>query len=345
MRHYRYYLGSILVMAFSLAAVLVHGEEGKHEVKKGDTLWDISNQHLGNPFQWPKVWKENPDIKNPDRIYPGQTIVLPGARTDDTATATPLQEPEKAVEVEVKPEPKKEVIALPEPPQPQLVAGVKTVLYGGFITPRDTRYNRVIGGQNDRAIYGTGDSILAETGRASIKPGDSFTIARVLRPVVHPVTKKSMGNLMTVQGVAVVSGVQKGVASLHVTDSQDAVMEDDLLIPHVEPKPLYKDFTRSSADRAQNGYVIEMKDEKEIAAEHDIVYIDRGGRDGVVLGDTFKVIREGDKITALRHEVPAFYPDEVVAEVTVIGVQEETATVLVSRSTSDIAKGFRFATR
>ena len=50
-----------------------------HGVVKGDTLWGITSSYLKDPFLWPKVWKANPDIKNPDLIYPGQKVAIPGA--------------------------------------------------------------------------------------------------------------------------------------------------------------------------------------------------------------------------------------------------------------------------
>lgn len=50
-----------------------------HTVKKGDTLWDLANQYLGDAFQWPQIYRLNTDIiKNPHWIYPGQTFKLPG---------------------------------------------------------------------------------------------------------------------------------------------------------------------------------------------------------------------------------------------------------------------------
>ena len=48
-----------------------------YKVIKGDTLWDISEAELNDPFLWPGVWKENPGIANPHRIYPDQMIRLP----------------------------------------------------------------------------------------------------------------------------------------------------------------------------------------------------------------------------------------------------------------------------
>ncbi len=49
-------------------------------VKKGDTLWNISNNKLKDPFLWSTIWKENPDIKNSDLIYPGDRIKIPFKR-------------------------------------------------------------------------------------------------------------------------------------------------------------------------------------------------------------------------------------------------------------------------
>jgi hypothetical protein len=45
-------------------------------VQKGDTLWDISGKFLQNPWEWPKIWHVNPEICNPNLIYPGDTVNL-----------------------------------------------------------------------------------------------------------------------------------------------------------------------------------------------------------------------------------------------------------------------------
>lgn len=52
------------------------GDDVIHVVVKGDTLWDISETYLEDPFLWPQVWKlsGNKFIKNPHLIYPGDKI-------------------------------------------------------------------------------------------------------------------------------------------------------------------------------------------------------------------------------------------------------------------------------
>jgi nucleoid-associated protein YgaU len=47
--------------------------EIRHVVVRGDTLWDIAAQYLGDPFQYPELARLS-QIRNPDLIYPGDVI-------------------------------------------------------------------------------------------------------------------------------------------------------------------------------------------------------------------------------------------------------------------------------
>ncbi|WP_320967730.1 LysM peptidoglycan-binding domain-containing protein [Hungatella hathewayi] len=48
-----------------------------HTVQSGDTLWGIAKKYYGNGSQYPKIMSANPDIKNPNLIYPGQVFTIP----------------------------------------------------------------------------------------------------------------------------------------------------------------------------------------------------------------------------------------------------------------------------
>ena len=69
-------------------------------VKRGDTLWDLADEHLDDAYRWPEIYEENrgepqPDggaLTDPDLIQPGWVLDLPsGADADDAAAVHPAE--------------------------------------------------------------------------------------------------------------------------------------------------------------------------------------------------------------------------------------------------------------
>jgi nucleoid-associated protein YgaU len=51
-----------------------------YTVQSGDTLWKISEQVYGNGSKYMKIFEANTDqLENPDRIFPGQKLLIPKA--------------------------------------------------------------------------------------------------------------------------------------------------------------------------------------------------------------------------------------------------------------------------
>lgn len=66
-----------VAVAFADEIVTAQWEETVHVVVKGDTLWDIAEAYLEDPFRWPNIWRINDQVVNPDLIYPGGKIRIP----------------------------------------------------------------------------------------------------------------------------------------------------------------------------------------------------------------------------------------------------------------------------
>ena len=52
------------------------GETMLITIEKGDTLWDLCQEHLKDPLQWRELSKYN-DFTNPHLIYPGEKLRIP----------------------------------------------------------------------------------------------------------------------------------------------------------------------------------------------------------------------------------------------------------------------------
>ena len=50
----------------------------KVTVVSGDTLWALADLHLGDPLRYRDIADLNDTVTNPDLIYPGQVLALPG---------------------------------------------------------------------------------------------------------------------------------------------------------------------------------------------------------------------------------------------------------------------------
>jgi len=73
----------------------------RHEVVRGDSLWDLARRYYGDPYRWPEIHAANRDrIPDPDLIVPGSEVRLPeGARPLDATPAAPSVGPEEAREI------------------------------------------------------------------------------------------------------------------------------------------------------------------------------------------------------------------------------------------------------
>lgn len=81
--------GAILRVPSGETAAMHVASESTISVQTGDSLWRIAATHLGSGAVWPCLAHANPDLRNVDRIYPGQTLQLPVSCRE--ATPAPLK--------------------------------------------------------------------------------------------------------------------------------------------------------------------------------------------------------------------------------------------------------------
>lgn len=77
-------LGAALITGF----VAGPASAATHQVKQGETLSQIASQ---SGTSWQALWRANPSISNPDLIFTGQKLTLPGGSTAKATKASGTQ--------------------------------------------------------------------------------------------------------------------------------------------------------------------------------------------------------------------------------------------------------------
>ncbi len=334
-------------------------EPPPYAIKKGDTLWDISNTFLKDPFLWPFIWKANPGIANPDLIFPGNKLVIPSlapieralkaepAPTEPVAEKqAPVQKAAASVEAPAAAGPKpvqptvsatgeemparKSGIFLPEE-QVYPVLDKYAMLSMGYVSDEETGDAITGSPEKGQSIFGYDDIVYVSMhDAANIKIGDKYLIYTHINNVKHPKTGKNFGKLIKGLGILQITAKDQAanVLTARITLSFDSVEIGNMLTPYQEPVPVYQSSKQKAKDIS--GYILEVTDRRSINAQTDVVYLDKGNADGVEPGDRFSVYEDPAK---------RGFPRKLIGEVQVLIVKEHTATAVVQKSTEAMGKG------
>ncbi|HEU4381917.1 MAG TPA: LysM peptidoglycan-binding domain-containing protein [Anaeromyxobacteraceae bacterium] len=335
-----------------------------YTVKPGDTLWDLSGRFLNNPWYWPKVWSYNPEITNPHWIYPGNVVrFFPSAeeaptRVEPAAPVAAAEEvPSAPRELEDVSKGSLKAEQLGDDDAVAVVGPYKVAQVPSRPAPirRDTfmtrmqleEAGRIVAAFEEKLMLSYLDKIYAEFREpGSVKVGQTYAIYRTEGPVSHPATGETVGYKTLILGQARVTRLDEKAVTLVITASYDAIDRGDYLGPWSEK--LVKAVQVRPNQASVDGYIVSVTPSVLTnLGENNVVYLDKGQADGVEEGNTFQVLRSGDrsKEPPDRPIYDASLPLEVVGTLVVFDVKERNSTAFVARSPVEIYVGDRVQMR
>lgn len=319
-----------------------------YTVKPGDTLWGLSQRFLNNAWYWPRIWSYNPQLDNPNWIYPGNVIrFYPGPDEAPVEVAEPAP-----TDVEEGDEGEVDVGEFDDIPVFEVARGLDQAL--DRMPAANSQLLRREFLVSDDVIEGAGEirhapeekELLSSFDRAYLTtkqrptPGEEMQIFRVVRDVRHPVTGANLGKVVEVVGLVRVEVVSDEEHLGMITESWNQIQRGDLIgtvgeltIDRVSPRP---------NDKEAKGYVVEAaRYPITNVGENHFVFVDRGRSDGVEPGNTFVVVRQGDPFTGEARGMAA----EDIGRILILDVSTKASTGVVIFSNREIFAGDRIEMR
>jgi LysM repeat protein len=357
----------------------VPGTPEEYTIQKGDTLWDLSQKFLNNPWYWPKIWSLNPAIENPHWIYPGNKLrIVPGeggaqapaqvAGVDaNAANAAPEEQPsvgEGSTSVSPPISADMEVVNRNSQESqnslnsvsvsgklaftPPAVVSVRT---SGLVTPEEmANVGRLDASFEEKEMLATYDTAYVEfKNGVPAKPGDKLIIFRPEGAITNPITHQKVADQTKTVGVVKVLSIQGTQATVQVERTFEEIARGDLVRPwvpqdkRVAPRPNTTDVKGMIVQAVNPGLTT--------FGESNEVFIDKGSADGVQEGNTFLVVRQGDGLTNVL--VTKSYaegeggaaaksiktPNENVGFLLVVDAREHVSTAIVVKSVRELQPG------
>jgi hypothetical protein len=312
-----------------------------YQVQQGDTLGGVSKRFFGTPFEWPRIWSYNPDITNPNWIYPSTKLRLVSeqARVEELPRASPSG---------------MRLVALGAGSHKKSVY----LRHEGFVDKDVMRHKGIIAGSPN------GQMLLSENDRVYVQfdhdvratRGQEWSVFRNIRLQERDIPQQ--GILVRISGTVRVTSYdpKHRVASALVVESLEPIERGFSVAPalrsfeYVDPKP---------ATRSVYGKVLGAVDPLHVLGEHQITFVNLGAKDGIEKGNRLFVVRTGDDWrktlpqaerimgTTLEKDTPEprAYPEETIAELRVVWVRTNTAACYITRSTEAIELNDKVRTR
>ncbi|NIR42518.1 MAG: LysM peptidoglycan-binding domain-containing protein [Gemmatimonadetes bacterium] len=324
-----------------------------HVVRRGDTLWDLAEFYLTDPFLWPAIYRLNTMVvEDPHWIYPAEELVLP--LPGEVIAERPVPEEERVPGEE-------ERVPIPEvpvevPPQevPQVAEGARTVFVPPDIRTTTLTYEPIPPvppmAVTEGDFYRAGMLLpLAELGPRGVvvdaamphnaetssidltnryeqiyvshaggeapEPGDRVLLTRIEDRV------RPYGRIVRPTGIAVIVAVHEEVSTAVITHVFDKIQVGNT-VTGLEFFEMERGVFAEAVPSGPEGELVALLDNQFVPGVGDYAFVNVGRDQGLVLGDEFEVY-VSDRESRLGYRVP----EEPIAEGRVVRVTERTATI------------------
>ena len=264
-----------------------------YTVIKGDTLWDISAVFLEQPWLWPKLWRVNPEVRNPHLIYPGDILRLTYDENGEPVIVVEKSKPSYKWSPEVRKTTDNSAVGT----LPLEVIAPYLVYENLFTAEELAKLPHVIGSDEGYRSSITGFKVYVSQDLAL---ASTYAIYSKGEELFDPETDESIGYYMSLTGTAQVLNTgdmqNKVPATMKVNSVKREIHSGDYVVPVNEGQTLPSVFDMKAVDESVRGRIIKAASDNREFGKYEVVMINKGAEHNIAAGNVFGIKRKSPSV-------------------------------------------------
>jgi len=248
-----------------------------YTIKKGDTLWDLSEKFYNSEWDWPGLWEMNDEIKNPHWIYPGKKIQI--FLKEKTALKPKIVEVQKI---------KKEII----PVKIETSFSYSEMDHIGFLKKTaNPSLGNIIKEQDGNLMMSTNDIIyINPSGKGTLIPGKIYQIFSTSKVEEKINDQKFTGIKHLIKATVKILEHKVTYVTAVITKAYRTVYKDDLIMEYYKRDSI---LTVQKAPDPIEARIICSEDNNIMINDYRIAFINTGNAT-VKPGQIYTILRKNE---------------------------------------------------
>jgi LysM repeat protein len=306
----------------------------QYTVKPGDTLWDLSNRFLVQPWYWPEIWYLNPQINNPHLIYPGDVISIfyvggkPYLTVGDGPRVSKLSPTLRGEDIDA------QNYGIPIPAIQQFIIRPRVV---SEETLDGAPY--ILSSIEERLAFGSGDRVYVRGFNG--EPQSQYTIFRKGEALHDPESEELLGYEAIIVGDGEIVRIGDP-ATFDLTQTKREALRGDRLLP-VNFGEVDTEFVPHAPPENTHGFVISLFDAISQVGSFQVITLNLGKRNGIEKGHVLDINQAGrvvaDPFEKRGSLVDVELPSESAGRAMVFRTFEKVSYALIMETSRSIRVG------
>lgn len=253
-----------------------------YTVAPGDTLWSIARRFLQNPWQWREIWRQNPQVSNPNRIYPGDVLKF---SYEAGKPQLEVAERQETPLLKLSPEVRVETLTQPIPPVPRDT--IESFLTRGLVLS-ESQWKRapyIVADDDDQVVYTERDRVYARGARFD---QSRYQVFRSSEALIEPGSGRNLGTAGIYMGEAILDK-DGDPATFTLARTVAPIRSGDRLFEIEAERELYS-FEPHAVPPDTDGFIIAKLDtDVTQITQYSSVIINLGAQEGLEPGHVLAI--------------------------------------------------------